>query len=315
MRHNGLSQTTYHTGEDYRHLASGIRAVWEAIYFLDLGSGDRVGHGVAFGVLPEVWRDVIGERLMLSREENLDNAVFCHRLLSSKPDHHQTIAVLRQCIDEESLRIYGMVISPDLLWSAWEMRKLDIIHCMEFDRNGFQWPALPPLHAYTASERELIQDAYHKNPLAFKLFLQYHTKPVRSAGRDSVEVNTSHYCDDSLRQLQNMVTSELNARKIAIETLPTSNVRIGHYDYYRQHHLFRWLGIPKAGYRKGEPMPTVCVGTDDTGIFATNLRNEYCHIVGTLEKYYEYSHADATVVARRLNQNGRVYAFNNNADV
>ena len=44
LRFLGYNNFTYHAGEDFIHLLSGIRAVYEALYFLDLNKGDRIGH-------------------------------------------------------------------------------------------------------------------------------------------------------------------------------------------------------------------------------------------------------------------------------
>ena len=44
---------TFHAGEDFVELASGIRSVYEALLFLELDSGDRIGHGLALATDPE----------------------------------------------------------------------------------------------------------------------------------------------------------------------------------------------------------------------------------------------------------------------
>ena len=51
----GWRYFTYHAGEDYHHLISGIRAIHEAVVFLDLCNGNRIGHGTAVGIDPVLW--------------------------------------------------------------------------------------------------------------------------------------------------------------------------------------------------------------------------------------------------------------------
>ncbi len=53
----------------------------------------------------------------------------------------------------------------------------------------------------------------------------------------------------------------------------------------------------------------VTLGSDDPGIFATDMRNEFYHIFGTLVEHFEYPVNDALELASRLNENGRVYHF------
>jgi len=41
---------TYHAGEDFIDLATGLKNVYEAVKFLELQSGDRIGHGLVLGL-------------------------------------------------------------------------------------------------------------------------------------------------------------------------------------------------------------------------------------------------------------------------
>ncbi len=90
--------------------------------------------------------------------------------------------------------------------------------------------------------------------------------------------------------------------------MPTSNVRISFYDDYCEHHIFRWLNIDKNSYL---PKPVICLCSDDPGIFATNIRNEFAHIYQTLIESYGYSHEKAYMALKQLNENAVVYRFNN----
>lgn len=74
-------------GEDFLHLVSGIRATVEAVDFLSLGDGNRVGHAIALGIDPQLWLDRTGERITVPRSEWLDNLVFAGTLLAGHPEH------------------------------------------------------------------------------------------------------------------------------------------------------------------------------------------------------------------------------------
>lgn len=69
----GITNRTYHVGEDFHDLLSGIRAVDDAVTLLDLSQGCRLGHALALGL------DVVSyyrERhctLILPQQELLDN--------------------------------------------------------------------------------------------------------------------------------------------------------------------------------------------------------------------------------------------------
>jgi RHS repeat-associated protein len=59
-----------HAGEDFVHLLTGLRRLDEAISYLRLEEGDRLGHGLALGVDPLVWCSRVG-RVLQTREERL----------------------------------------------------------------------------------------------------------------------------------------------------------------------------------------------------------------------------------------------------
>jgi hypothetical protein len=47
--------TTAHVGEDFVHLATGLRYMDEAVDHIPLRTGDRIGHGLALGIDPTNW--------------------------------------------------------------------------------------------------------------------------------------------------------------------------------------------------------------------------------------------------------------------
>lgn len=46
---------TYHVGEEWKDVADGLRAIDEAILFLNMGNGDRLGHATVLGIDIEDW--------------------------------------------------------------------------------------------------------------------------------------------------------------------------------------------------------------------------------------------------------------------
>lgn len=109
-----------------------------------------------------------------------------------------------------------------------------------------------------------------------------------------------------LLRLQTLVLELLQSRKIAIETMPSSNVRISLYDHLSEHHISRWLGLDGEG--RGGALPTLVVGSDDPGIFSTNLRNEYAGIYEIIMAS-GISSDEAITHLERLRKNSRAYRF------
>lgn len=93
--------------------------------------------------------------------------------------------------------------------------------------------------------------------------------------------------------------------EIVIETLPTSNVVIGVHRDYTTYHLYNWLEWRK----QGKLVPPIVVGTDDAGIFATNIYNEYCNIYCQFVYAKRMSTKEAIAYIEELHHNSRLYAF------
>ena len=113
------------------------------------------------------------------------------------------------------------------------------------------------------------------------------------------------FSDDDLVRLQQLVLEEMHDRQIVIETLPTSNVMIGHHHDFSTYHLYNWYQWGKQGLK----MPAIVVGTDDAGIFATNIYNEYCHIYCLLVFDKGLAPQEAVTFIRQLCHNAEVYKF------
>jgi len=67
---------TYHAGEDFLDIASALRTIDEAVNFLELERGDRIGHALGLGVLPSVHYKLKHHRIYLRKQDRLDDIVW-----------------------------------------------------------------------------------------------------------------------------------------------------------------------------------------------------------------------------------------------
>ena len=72
-RTNRTLRFSYHVGEDILDIVDGLRAIDEAMFFLDMRAGDRLGHALALGLDPKAWYARKSHRLFLPRQDLLDN--------------------------------------------------------------------------------------------------------------------------------------------------------------------------------------------------------------------------------------------------
>jgi adenosine deaminase len=275
----GIKRITYHVGEDFAHIASGLRAMMEAVYFLDLGAGCRIGHGTAAGLDAVSWWSAVGRYVVMPVEDRLDDLVFARYMML-----HCSVSVERlPLIDAEIRRLAEYIwrdpnVTVDGLTRAWRLRDLDPL------ARGNRTSDVEPRRR--AEVRRLLK-AKQDDPVAYEIFLKRHgvnaCEGQLSRSREDLVIaeDADILNAELLAGIQKGVLHELWRKRIAIETLPSSNVRISIHDTYDDHHLQNWLTTG----RDNTDLP-VCfiIGSDDPGIFATSLRMEYAHVMQLLQK-------------------------------
>lgn len=138
-RRAGIKGFTYHVGEDFLHLVSGLRAMEEAIDFLDLRNGDRLGHGTAAGIEPTLWLERMPESVVMPVGEWLDNLVFAYHCFSENSEFVATASRCESAIARTLSKAYGTSLErrrgdssaahvpPEVLRQAWSLRRLDAL--------------------------------------------------------------------------------------------------------------------------------------------------------------------------------------------
>lgn len=282
LRVAGFQHFTYHAGEDFYHVLSGLRAIYEAIMFLGLQRCDRIGHASVSGVPVALWYQNVGKRMLIRKGEHLDNLIFAYHLISSKGDDEikSYLPMLSLRIDELGFEVYGDYLPVSMHLKAWEMRKED--------------------------PREMVGKALLDNDPVMSLYLRYHCKEVSEVYDQIIEIDTYDVLrEEQLTKLQLLLLEEMHRREIVIETLPTSNVVIGNHHDFSTYHLFNWYQWKK----QGKALPPIVVGTDDVGIFATNIYNEYCNIFCQFVYGKGMNMDEVNAFVKELEDNARLYAF------
>ncbi|NEH61726.1 hypothetical protein [Rhizobium ruizarguesonis] len=316
LRRGSVDHATYHVGEDFLHLVSGIRATVEAVRFLSLGVGDRVGHATALGISPQLWLDRTGERIIVPRSQWLDNLVFAGYLLVGHPEHAALVQRIQRDVSTLSAAMYGREQNIAVLDQEWRLRHLDILTVLRLERetgagqdSHLVADAAKDLAQTVADEAlraelDLIRRAAIEEPAAYQLFRKRHSNADFNC--KPIEIDTAYFPESALSALQEMALQEVNRAGVAIETLPTSNIRISLYQNHTEHHVFRWLGVAEGSVLS---KPIICVGSDDTGIFATNIHNEYALLIQVLTTKYGKTVSEATELIWKLNESSAARRF------
>lgn len=307
LRIKGVEHFTYHVGEDFRHLVSGLRAIVEAIAFLGLQRGDRLGHCVAVGIEPSLWVKRIHEQCFMSQGELLDDLVFVWDLI--RKEHNQILGTaqlgIESKIQELCHEIYGANYTPLELVKAWNLRKYD-----PYDYMNDMTTCSHYFRLEKGAERQEVEKFYRDKKL-YDIMRKYHAsticpdfKQCRVNYDKKIMVHVGEILSiEQMKEIQCIVLGYIAAKGLVIETLPSSNLRIGYYKTMDEYHLTRWVAEDE-----GVLMPPVVIGTDDPGIFMTNIYNEYARVFCHFHEK-NISVVDGMDKIKRIHETSKIYHF------
>lgn len=311
LRMKGIEKCTYHAGEDFRHILTGIRSIYEAMFFLELQTSDRIGHCTAIGISPELWMKRIGTTCIISQGEWLDNLVFAWYIIKESKclELQQIIIQIETEITEYSHKVYNISYPPYILVEAWKMRKYNPFLYLEQDDVS---PTDDWYKTESTEQEKDIRTFLIKNPDIKKIWSLYHRMENVTFNQEGnnydklIEININEIFNaNAIYLLQNLILNEMATKGIVIEALPSSNVRISYYKQLNEYHLCRWVNSTEEEVI----LPPVVVGTDDPGIFTTNIYNEYAKAYLSIEKK-NTSSIERLQKISGLQKNSIIYNFN-----
>jgi len=300
LRRAGIKRFTFHAGEDFHHILSGIRAIYEAINFCELKNGDRIGHATASGLSAKLWCSEVGEQIYIRKGDYLDDLVFVYHFIVSQhiEDLKSHLPHLITKIQGLAFDVYNNFYAIGVIEQAWLLRAACPLH-ME-NESYF-------LHGnFSSEEHTFSKRLKHTYRQAEEIHAKYHTSEVKGNRDVVLSINPVEFFSAAeLELIQKALLGYMNKHEIVIETLPTSNVRIGIHKDFSTYHLYNWIKWEKEGFS----IPPIVIGTDDAGIFATNIYNEYASVYMMLIQHHNFSHSEAIEIISKINENSVVYRF------
>lgn len=275
---------TFHAGEDFFDIADGLRAIDEAIHFLNLQRGDRLGHCLALGIDPVKYYIQRNKQAIIPKMLFLDNVVWLkYKLRYFNIDTPPSIDDFIETIYERLyLEIYGGKIPTIRSYChSMNLRGDDPYYYLDYQtiekvKIPFGWDSV--CFDMTLQVRESRSDV-----VARELYFRYHfDKNVRIKGDEVINFTLSNDYINVIKMLQDKMIHELTNRHIIVECCPTSNLKIGSFNRYDEHPMYRFFDI--ALTKPSNNQLQVTINTDDQGIFATSLDNEYALTVLSLLK-------------------------------
>lgn len=299
-------RATYHVGEDFLDIVDGLRAIDEAIHFLNLKCGDRLGHALALGVDIEEWYEGKSNRILITKQGYLDNIVWLYSKLRKYniQGYDDVKSYLEKKYDDLIFDVYNSNIcdgdefsfskhsiqeyfSIQEYYDAWKLRS-DDPDLYKSGKFNIESLALEEWDKYAINLSFPQNYKIRENPKIAYLYYMYHyNSEVRKKGNTVIEVRVNSAVIKAIIEVRHYLLEEIASIGLGIETNPSSNCLIGTFKRYDKHPIIKWYN---NGLMKDEqiinkcPQIPVSINTDDQGVFATYIENEYAYLALALEK-------------------------------
>lgn len=315
---------TYHIGEDYDDVLSGLRAIDEAIYYLQLGYGSRLGHVLSLGEDVEKYYKKKKKNL-ISQQNYLDNLVWLYYRIKKFhiTEYDDLLVFIEQEYNKYFQLIYRNHVSDEIFdktikkarayfaeraekesrpvegydnsrfyfhiseyYAAWKLRGDN----PENYQNGFyeESDEISEWNRYAVNKIYPEDYKIRYNPeCAYLYYLYHYCSGAKEEGNKKIEVELSANMVQCIKEVQLKMQQWIAGLGIGIETNPSSNYLIGNFRRYDKHPIFKFYNmglVVSPEELLSCPQIPVCINTDDQGIFSTYLENEYALIALALEK-------------------------------
>lgn len=300
-------RATYHVGEDFLDLTDGLRAIDEAICFLNLEQGDRLGHAMALGISPYQYYRVKDNAVWLPAQDLLDNLVWV--LYRSLEWDVCIPSSLREMLRERAQQLLetiypnengdAVALTLRTYFEAWQLRGDDPKLYWQYqtgdedtkrilESSSLLWDEPYKRAMIHVSKNEDGVDPrarLRRSPQICRTLVRYHFGlRERQEGEKSVRFVATPDFAAVLEKLQVRMMEKIMVKGIAVECNPSSNHLIGIFDRYEEHAIFRFnhFGLRIPEYKDPSGQIRVSINTDDLGVFDTSIENEYALLFGAL---------------------------------
>lgn len=279
---------TYHVGEDFFSIVDGLRAIDEAIRFLNLTSGDRLGHCLALGTDVKQYYENRNNTVVMCNQYILDNIVWLLFNGVKSPHYISARGHLVSLYEEYLKKVYttiNNVPSVDEYYKSWLLRgdnpedyidPEEVPHIQSRD-----------LWCLTDFVHGIEYDTARQNSTSKNLYISYHyNEDVRKNGRLTSEIKLNEDILSLIQDVQHDMLDKFEKLNISIECNPTSNLRIGDFNRFIDHPIMKFYNYGLEVDYDPHEIP-VSINTDDKGVFSTSLEREYSLLAAALKKDYD----------------------------
>ncbi len=275
---------TFHAGEDFRHILSGLRKIDEVVEHCKFHNGDRIGHGIALSCDVDFWQ----KKYLISaipRFEHLENLLWVWGVFSKQTTNIEVSMYLEKQILKYAKEIYVNMngITVLMLYEAYieSFKGLKEI----FDKNKSY-----DNHNENDNFNDKIFcikvcDEHNLMWKTDKLIYSRNCSCFLERMNETIFVEITDNDVEIIKKMQEITVNKLSNKGIVVEMNPTSNIAIGEISDINKHHVFSLQNIENNENLK---KVIVNVNTDDPTVFSNNISNEFALLYYSLESK-EYS--------------------------
>ena len=298
---------SYHVGEDWLDVVDGLRAIEEAVNFLGMRNGDRLGHATVLGINVQKWYQCKDQEIILPLQDYLDNVVWLyHKLMEFDIQPAEALkGFLKGEYEKYFAQLYGKFLTRGGISDIAEKLKINESH-LRFDIDTYYeaWklrgddPSLYSEGFY--STPDYYFQAYMENSglangerirrceeAGILMYCYHYSAEIRNKGMEPHQIAVSDKYIDGVRKVQKAMQWQIAGLGISIESNPSSNYFISTMEEYKDHPISNFFNI---GLTMEEeelsscPQLHVSINTDDKGVFNTSLENEFALMGCALEQ-------------------------------
>lgn len=314
---------TYHIGEDFMDIADGLRAVEEALLFLNLRNGDRLGHALVLGTDVRAYYAKRYYSICASKQVLLDNLAWLYHKCIRLAGYTQLCGWLEIMFlkyfteiyrnnDEECNNIIDSYFTkeneddlPNSIndyYLSWLLRGHSPTIGTDLDKEKMKnETGLDKLWTWAGINHHEWAEVALRNERARELYDAYHNKEYAKRGDkgDTLTIPLDYLEEwfQLLEMIQEQLLDKIESRHIAIECNPSSNYKIGEMDRYDEHPIVKFFNYGlTTPYRRHDI--AVSINTDDQGVFSTSLEREYSLLALAIERNQtkEYRNSPRAIV-------------------
>ena len=262
---------TFHVGEDFRHVISGLRHIDEVVEHFGYHAGDRIGHGIALGIQVEQWYEN-NRIVMMPRIEYMENLLWIWGIGKELTiDFSYLEREILKLADEIYRNLQGITVYS--LWKSYQQR----FQQFEPDPNY-----MTQIGACNMEER-IPSDICKRLDRSKQLFWDdkglahsYHCKCYLERMYEVIQVKVEESELSLIKECQKYVRDKISRNGIVVETNPTSNLSISDIERLFEHYILELnqKGLESA---KGDGL-ILTVNSDDPAVFNTSTSNELAYM-------------------------------------